>query len=151
LEVVDALEYRILSFRSTLFRLRTLEKRMLNVIQLAFNTSNQEAYTDTLDLKLDSRAMKGIAAMTLIFLPITGVASVFSTPFFQTDPEVRNIKLGRDFWIFWAFVIPLTITVIMVYRLWYSWDSGMTILGKFLGRRVDGHRLRRKKRASDWV
>jgi hypothetical protein len=124
---------------------------MSNVIQLAFNTSNHEAFTQSLNLMLDSRAMKGIAAMTLGFLPITGVASVFSTPFFQTDTEIRDVKLGKDFWISWAFVVPLTLTVVLVYRLWYSWGSKSTMVQNMFGRGVGGNRRRRKKIDSSWV
>ena len=43
---------------------------MSNVIQLAFNTSNHQVLTQSLNLMLDSRAMKVIAAMTLVFIPI---------------------------------------------------------------------------------
>jgi hypothetical protein len=128
LDAANALDYRERSFQSTLSRLHSLEKRMSNVIRLAFNTSNLEAFTQSLNLMLDSRAMKGIAAMTLVFLPITGVASVFSTPFFQTDTEIRDVKLGKNFWIFWAFVIPLTLTVELVYRLSYSWGNESTMV-----------------------
>ena len=122
-DAADILAYRLRNFQSTLMRTKTLDKRMSNVIELSFNLHTQDAYTQTLDLKLDSRAMKGIAAMTLVFLPMTGIASVFSTPFFQTDVEARYIRATQDFWIFWAFAIPLTFTVVLIYRLWYTWDS----------------------------
>ena len=149
--VVAAIGYRKRSFHSTLLRAHTLEKRVANAIRLYFNMRLQDSYSDTINLKLDSRAMKGIAAMTLVFLPITGVASVFSTPFFQTDTEVRNIKLGKDFWIFWAFVIPLTFTVIMIYRLWYNWSSESTVVQKLLGQGLGGRFGSRKKVGSGWA
>jgi hypothetical protein len=151
LDTIEMLDYRKRSFQSTLFRLQSLDKRMSNVIQLSFNTGTQEAYmqskeayVQSLRLMLDSRAMKGIAAMTLVFLPVTGVASVFSTPFFQVDTEIDNVKVGNNFWVFWAFVVPLTCTVLLVYRVWYTWDKASTTTERLLGWaaplvRVDRH------------
>ena len=87
----ESLEYRKRCFQSTLLRLHSLEKRMSNVIQLSFNLVTQAdsgvMKADSAVLKTDSRAMKFIAFLTLVFLPATGVASVFSTPFFDVDWE----------------------------------------------------------------
>ncbi|KAJ6258786.1 hypothetical protein Dda_6840 [Drechslerella dactyloides] len=55
----------------------------------------------------DSRAMKVIAVLTVVFLPGTFVSAVFSMSFFEADAS--NISVSKSFWIYWAFAIPLTI------------------------------------------
>lgn len=129
LDAVDTLEYRKRSFQSTLLRLHSLEKRMSNVIQLSFNLVTQAdsgvMKADSAVLKTDSRAMKFIAFLTLVFLPATGVASVFSTPFFNINwdsPNAENkvLQTARSFWIFWAVVLPLTLVGLLLCFAWVN-------------------------------
>jgi hypothetical protein len=122
LDTTDALDYRKRCFKSTLLRLQSLEKRMSNVIQLSFNLVTQ---ADSTVLKTDSRAMKFIAFLTLVFLPATGVASVFSTPFFDVDwesagTEERVLRTAKSFWIFWAVVLPLTLVGLLLCFAWVN-------------------------------
>ena len=122
LDAADALDYRKRSFQSTLLRLHSLEKRMSNVIQLSFNLVTQ---ADSSVLKTDSRAMKFIAFLTLVFLPATGVASVFSTPFFDVDWESpgsndRSLRTAKSFWLFWAVVLPLTLVGLLLCFAWVN-------------------------------
>lgn len=122
LDAADALDYRKRSFQSTLLRLHSLEKRMSNVIQLSFNLVTQ---ADSSVLKTDSRAMKFIAFLTLVFLPATGVASVFSTPFFDVDWESpgsndRSLRTAKSFWVFWAVVLPLTLVGLLLCFAWVN-------------------------------
>lgn len=129
LDAADALDYRKRSFQSTLLRLRSLEKRMSNVIQLSFNLVTQAdsgvMKADSAVLKTDSRAMKFIAFLTLVFLPATGVASVFSTPFFDVDWDApgsndRALRTAKSFWIFWAVVLPLTLLGLLLCFAWVN-------------------------------
>jgi hypothetical protein len=129
LDAADSLEYRKRSFQSTLLRLGSLEKRMSNVIQLSFNLVTQAdsgvMKADSAVLKTDSRAMKFIAFLTLVFLPATGVASVFSTPFFDVDwdlpdTEEKVLRTARSFWIFWAVVLPLTLVGLLLCFAWVN-------------------------------
>lgn len=80
--MVTSLTYRKYNYLSTQLRLRSLEKGMANVISLSFNLVTQQ---DSRVMQNDSRAMKAIAILTLIFLPATGISSVLSTPFFDVD------------------------------------------------------------------
>ena len=129
LDAADALDYRKRSFQSTLLRLHSLEKRMSNVIQLSFNLVTQAdsgvMKADSAVLKTDSRAMKFIAFLTLVFLPATGVASVFSTPFFDVDWESpgsndRSLRTAKSFWVFWAVVLPLTLLGLLLCFAWVN-------------------------------
>lgn len=112
---VDAIEYRKRTFHSTLLRVQSLDKRMSNVIQLSFNLITQ---ADSTILKFDSKTMTLSASLTFAFLPLTGVATLFSTPFFAVDwedgdPEGRIFRVSRTFWIFWCVVVPLTLFVVL--------------------------------------
>lgn len=114
----DAIECRKRNFHSTALRLHSIEKRMLNVIQLTQTIVTQ---ADSAVLKADSRAMKLIAALTLVFLPATGVASVFDTPFFDNESASATARLivAANFWIFWAVAVPLTLCVGALCYAWY--------------------------------
>src|SRR5438477_585861 len=71
----DRLHYRKSLFRSTKLRLGSLQKRIDNCINLAFNTVTQYqsilAGQDSKVMLRDSSTMKAIAAVTLLFLPAT--------------------------------------------------------------------------------
>jgi hypothetical protein len=149
LAAADAIEYRKRSFHSTLLRSHSLEKRMSNVIQLSFNLITQ---ADSTILKFDSKAMRLSASMTFAFLPLTGVATLFSTPFFDInwdgpespEREGRVFRVSTTFWIFWCVAFPLTLFVVVsgAFAINHSKDFGERIassLAKLGGsRRVYG-------------
>jgi hypothetical protein len=68
----------------------------------------------TTEMKKDSAAMKTIAIMTMAFLPSTFFAALFSIPSLKWD-EPRVIQ--DNFWIYWAFALPSTIMVFLVWGL----------------------------------
>jgi hypothetical protein len=64
--------------------------------------------------KNDSGAMKTISVMTMLFLPATFFAALFSMPTLRWDqPTVTSNR----FWIYWVFTIPTTIFVFAVWAL----------------------------------
>lgn len=61
--------------------------------------------------------MKLLALMVATFLPGTFFATLFSMPMLQWDePKVVNGK----FWIHWVFAVPVTIALLIVYKIWVS-------------------------------
>ncbi|OTB15492.1 hypothetical protein K445DRAFT_22434 [Daldinia sp. EC12] len=62
---------------------------------------------------IDSSSMKVIAIMTMIFLPGTFFASLFSVPLLHWNEE-RIV--GDKFWVYWVFTIPSTALIVM---LWF--------------------------------
>jgi hypothetical protein len=156
----NKIEYRKRNFHSTLLRLTSLEKRMSNIIQLSFNLVTQAdsgvMKADSAILKTDSRAMKFIAFLTLVFLPATGVASVFSTPFFNIDWESgpptgeKVLRTARSFWIFWAVVLPLTIVGLLLCFVWVNLpdDYKKLIKAKIGTLAKSGRRSRERRRGS---
>lgn len=127
----DSLRYRKRTFQSTALRLESLEKRMSNIISLSFHLVGQ---ANNNVMREDSRIMKTIAVMTLIFLPATGVASVFSSPFFTVDSSkgAESLSVATSFWIFWAFTVPLTAAVVL---LWWKWFKSSK-RGRYVGQNL---------------
>ncbi|CVK92449.1 uncharacterized protein FMAN_07345 [Fusarium mangiferae] len=60
----------------------------------------------------DSSSMKVIAIMTMAFLPGTFLAALFAVPSLDWDSQT---VIQSNFWIYWAFAIPFTI---MVFIIW---------------------------------
>ncbi|KAL2354960.1 hypothetical protein BJ546DRAFT_1061247 [Cryomyces antarcticus] len=116
--IQDALKYKKGLFQSTQLRLTSLEKRMQNIISLSFNLVNQQ---DSRIMQQDSSSMKTIAAMTLIFLPGTLIASLFSSNFFNfsvgSDGQ-SEVRLSSYFWVFWIIAVPLTVLTVVLWRLY---------------------------------
>ncbi|KAK5064481.1 hypothetical protein LTR84_000314 [Exophiala bonariae] len=68
--------------------------------------------------KIDSSAMTAIAALTMLFLPATFVATFFGMNFFQFDESQNLLTTSHNAWIFGAIAIPLTIAV---FGVWIAW------------------------------
>ncbi|KAK4218932.1 hypothetical protein QBC37DRAFT_478274 [Rhypophila decipiens] len=67
--------------------------------------------------KRDSSSMKTIAVMTMVFLPATFFAALFSMPTLQWD---QSQVMQDNFWVYWAFTIPVTVAVFAVWVLVYG-------------------------------
>ncbi|KAI9672642.1 MAG: hypothetical protein M1831_000077 [Alyxoria varia] len=113
--------------------------RVQNEIGLAFNVVAQRDTKITLELSRnatqDSRIMRQISFVTLIFLPGTAVSTLFSTSFFNFSPpspannnsntsnEPNNQtgvwQVSDKFWIFWVITIPLTLATYMTWQ-WFQ-------------------------------
>lgn len=61
--------------------------------------------------KRDSEAMKTIAIMTMLFLPGTFFAALFSMPTLKWD---ASPTITKDFWVYWAFTLPMTGLIFLV-------------------------------------
>ena len=63
--------------------------------------------------------MKTIAVMTMLFLPATFFAALFAVPSLKWDqPSV----IQDNFWIYWAFVIPATALILIVWMLLTNYE-----------------------------
>ncbi|KAF3275194.1 hypothetical protein TWF970_006916 [Orbilia oligospora] len=108
------LDFQLSIVRSLEARARANEARIRSEITLAFSIVAQ--LDSQVQAKIgeaarnDSNTMVKIAAVTMLFLPPSFVSAVFSTSFFSFSPPGDD-KVSRDFWIFWAISIPLTIIV----------------------------------------
>lgn len=129
---ISHLLYQKSAFLSTQLRLSSLSARITNIISLSFNLATQR---DSQILKQDSNAMKAIAVLTLVFLPLTGIASLFSTPFFQVAES--HLWVSASIWIFWVITVCLTCSIVAVWVWWYRGmkeRAGRGLRGKMGGK-----------------
>jgi len=67
--------------------------------------------------------MKTIAILTIVFLPGTFVASLFSTDMFDWNTENGSIpKVSKYIWIYWVVTVPLTLLVMITWAVWSKKD-----------------------------
>jgi len=84
----------------------------------------------------DNQIMKSITLLTMIFLPATFISvsparnvysrgttnlylkALFSTTFFSFTED--GWQFSHSFWIYWVIVVPLTVVVLISWRLWLS-------------------------------
>ncbi|KAL8997589.1 MAG: hypothetical protein Q9188_006289 [Gyalolechia gomerana] len=68
--------------------------------------------------KRDSSSMKAIAVLTMVFLPSTAVATVFSMGPFWTNEPGSVLSVSSEFWLYWAVTLPLTTVVMVIWQIW---------------------------------
>ena len=99
------------------------KERLLNEIQLAFNTVAQ--YDSRIGVEIgraaqvDGSAMKTIAFLTLTFFPATFISAVFSMSFFNYNPETDEWTMSKKFWVYWAVAIPVTCITGLLWSFWH--------------------------------
>lgn len=65
--------------------------------------------------------MMTISMVTLIFLPPTAIATIFSMPFFNGPEDLPGkLFIHKDFWIYCVIAVPVTMITLGVYRWWRS-------------------------------
>jgi Mg2+ and Co2+ transporter CorA len=116
---ISAIGYRKRMFKSILLKVYSLERRA---------TGSTQVYQALLT-QADAHAMKFIAVLTLVFLPVTGVSTVFSSPFFNVDFDLDTtpLQIAWCFWKFWAVVAPLTLGIGVLCYLWFSFPAFFSI------------------------
>lgn len=71
--------------------------------------------------------MKTIAVMTMAFLPGTFFAALFAIPSLQWG----NSRVIQDsFWIYWAFTLPSTVLVFVVWLSFTNWTALKNMIRK---------------------
>ncbi|PVH80773.1 hypothetical protein DL98DRAFT_654467 [Cadophora sp. DSE1049] len=114
-ETKAALDYHLLRFEGVLFRTRALLKRMDNQISLAYNLAQQR------DAKISQRnsdSVSTISFLTLLFLPATAFATIFSTPFFKPSEVGFTLKVLPSVVYYWIVTIPVTVFIVSVWHWW---------------------------------
>jgi Mg2+ and Co2+ transporter CorA len=113
----DRLKYRKTIFQSTQGRLLALDQRMANMLQLSFHLVTQR---DSRIMQSEALSMKMIAVVTLVFVPLGTVAAVFGAQLIKLEDEAPfRMHVSQDFWLLWVIAIPLTILVVLIWRVWY--------------------------------
>lgn len=122
-----SLEYCKTLYQSTQLRLGSLQRRVDNIIALSFNLVTQQdsltmirdskrMLTDSRRMIVDSTTMKAIAALTMVFLPATAVATIMGNSLFDDGGRVTP-----QFYVMWYVVVPLTLVVFLCTYFWMRW------------------------------
>ncbi len=69
---------------------------------------------------LDSVAMKALAFVTTVFLPLSFVASLLSIPMFDWQASSEDTVVSNRFWIYWVVSVPLTIGLFVGWNFWWK-------------------------------
>jgi Mg2+ and Co2+ transporter CorA len=66
----------------------------------------------------DARSMKTIAILTMVLLPATTVASIFSMNLFDWFAVKGDRIASKWLWIYWVITIPLTALILLAWWVW---------------------------------
>jgi Mg2+ and Co2+ transporter CorA len=80
----------------------------------------ESSLTIALESKRDNLSMITIAAITMVFLPGTFVASFFAMPLLNWQAPKGSTVVSHRFWVYWAVTVPLTIATILLWLAWFS-------------------------------
>ncbi|PVH74785.1 hypothetical protein DL98DRAFT_19703 [Cadophora sp. DSE1049] len=69
----------------------------------------------------DAAAVKILTVITLIYLPVTVVASIFSSQLIQVDESGRLSVISESWW-FVVVALPLTVFTFFLWRYWLSYS-----------------------------
>ncbi|KAI0149820.1 hypothetical protein F4776DRAFT_603320 [Hypoxylon sp. NC0597] len=106
IQAEEYLTFQLQIIKSLRRRAQATSERLDGEIHLAYNIL----------ASTDNQIMKSVALLTMIFLPSTFIATLFSTTFFSFAED--GWLASNAFWIYWVVVIPLTIAVVLVWRFW---------------------------------
>ncbi|KAK0667896.1 hypothetical protein QBC41DRAFT_394812 [Cercophora samala] len=110
----EAFKYRRRLVASTSERAATFEKRINNLTTLFFNHISQQ---DNAMLMKDSSSVKAIAVVTLVFLPVTTVATICGSEFFHTQSN-GGIKMDSTAWIMFGLSAVLSVALLGTWRFY---------------------------------
>ncbi|KAK4666503.1 hypothetical protein QC763_0047590 [Podospora pseudopauciseta] len=107
---------------------KTMTQNLSLAMQAAWNqTARQDAAvnariaqlntTIALETKSESAMMRSIALLTMIFLPLSCVASVFSTTLFNWSPGEGEPVVSKYIWFLAVIAIVLTLAVVCIWYL----------------------------------
>jgi len=117
--LIDNLRHRRSLFNELRLRLSSLQRRVDNSIGLAFNLVAQQ---DSMVMRRDASSMKIIAAITMVFLPTTAVASIVGSQMFAVnfteESGIWDVQVSPMFKVLWAVAGPLTLLVIAMSAGW---------------------------------
>ncbi|EAQ84503.1 hypothetical protein CHGG_08517 [Chaetomium globosum CBS 148.51] len=105
------LHHRRELFHSTKLRTVSCQARIKNTIDLAFHINT--AHDSQVNLH-NSRSVRLISIVGLVFIPFTAVTSIFGTQFF--DYGEQHMDVNPDFWILWVIALPLTLVIMTAWR-----------------------------------
>ncbi|KAI1075541.1 hypothetical protein F5B20DRAFT_378794 [Whalleya microplaca] len=80
----------------------------------------QMSFESVEQARRDSSSMRAIAVVTLVFLPATFIAAIFSMTMFNWLGGQTESVVSNRLWIFFALSVPLTLIVLLTWRISYK-------------------------------
>ncbi|KAK4193996.1 hypothetical protein QBC40DRAFT_291548 [Triangularia verruculosa] len=113
------LQYRSELFHSTKLRVVSSHERIKNAVDLAFHLNNAQ---DSRINIINSRSVRIISIVGMVFIPFSAITSIFGTQFFRFPDDVtdHHMKISADFWYLFATAIPVTIAI---FGLWKASEN----------------------------
>lgn len=93
---------------------------LLKIIQVNNLVSQNHSHSATIiarETRKDSSSMKTIAALTMLFLPATFIATVFGMSFF--DYSDHGILVSGHWWLYVVITVP---TTLLIFIIWLAWN-----------------------------
>ncbi|KAL2154657.1 hypothetical protein VTH82DRAFT_3333 [Thermothelomyces myriococcoides] len=106
------LRHRLELFHSTRLRMLSCQARIKNTVDLAFHINT--AYDSRLNIK-NSRSMRAISIVGLVFIPFGTITSIFGTQFFTPAANGRHMSVNPDVWILFVIAIPITLISLAIW------------------------------------
>ncbi|KAK4223942.1 hypothetical protein QBC38DRAFT_424511 [Podospora fimiseda] len=137
-------------FHSSRLMTASVQARIKNTIDLAFHINTVHDSQVNID---NSRSVRIISIVGMVFIPFSAVSSIFGTQFFSTPDETAgHMAVNSDFWMLWVIALPLTLVIVGMWR-WSEYksmelqdDVGLLSFGWDW---LQGQRKRRKGRAGN--
>ena len=124
--------------RATGERAATFEKRINNLINLFFNHISQQ---DNAMLMRDSASVKAIAVITLVFLPVTTVATICGSQFFYNGDD-GGIAMHPSGWVMFAISTALSVILLLAWGCYSQSLERRFARGRKRGSRHAARKLR---------
>jgi hypothetical protein len=83
----------------------------------------QDTRADSVIMKRDSLLMRRIAAVSIIFLPATFMATFFSMMFFHNDQG--ELKLNGTIWVYIVCTTALSTLIVLHFRFANRWHAAV--------------------------
>ncbi|KAK3311096.1 uncharacterized protein B0T15DRAFT_520372 [Chaetomium strumarium] len=105
------LQHRRELFHSTRLRTVSSQARIKNTVDLAFHINT--AHDSRVNLA-NSKSVRLISIVGLVFLPFSTITSIFGTQFFTSGDQ--HMSVNPDFWLLWLIAVPVTLLILGVWR-----------------------------------
>ncbi|KAJ5232060.1 hypothetical protein N7468_005016 [Penicillium chermesinum] len=142
----DSINYVISSVEKQKIWFLNYKQRKDSTMSLVFNLVTQDDAANNIqishDMKQDSTSMNAIAALTMVFLPGTFIATV-------VDAGIFGAKARSEAWVVWvAVTVPLTLVVMLCWWL-YQKSKAPSRAGR-TGTQNGDESLLSEKRSMSW-
>ncbi|KAK4247700.1 hypothetical protein C7999DRAFT_14304 [Corynascus novoguineensis] len=108
------LRHRLELFHSTRLRMVSCQARIKNSVDLAFHINT--AHDSLVNLR-NSRSVRTISIVGMVFIPFGAITGVFGTQFFTPQAHGQHMDVNPDLWVLFAIAIPVTLFIMAIWQV----------------------------------